>query len=165
MTERWLPVVGWEGLYEVSDQGRVRSLDRWVLNKTRRGRVLTPHLHPYGYVDLCRDATRMKTTVHSLVASAFLGPRPAGMEARHLDGNHLNNRVENLKWGTHSENMLDTVAHGTNVNANKTHCPQGHEYTEENTYTWRGRLVGRICRKCNRAAVARYKATRRAAAS
>src|SRR6266576_797367 len=105
MNETWRAVIGYEGLYEVSDLGRVRSLptnDRW----RRNGRILNQATHPNGYkqVGLSNAFRRKRTwTVHHLVLTAFIGPRPVGLESRHLDGNPGNNTPGNLAWGTRSE--------------------------------------------------------------
>lgn len=80
--------------------------------------------------------------VHRLVLGAFVGPCPAGMECRHLNGDSTDNRVENLAWGTHVENVKDVIAHGNNPMINKTHCVHGHEFTR----TYRGQ---RRCRECD----------------
>lgn len=104
--ECWLPVPGFEDQYQVSDLGRVRSL-RWATP-----RVLRPGPSNYGHLSvvLGRGNTRM---VHALVLLAFVGARPSGAECRHLDGNPANNRLDNLRWGTRTENILDAVRHGT----------------------------------------------------
>lgn len=144
MAERWVPVVGYEGLYEVSDEGRVRSLAR---NGTR-GCILKHDIHVAGYpgVRLSRDNRKKHFTVHSLVARAFLGPRLPGMECRHLNGIPGDCRLENLMWGTSAQNSQDMILHGR-TNSRITHCPQGHEYSESNTYKFDGR---RYCKACNR---------------
>lgn len=114
--ERWHPVVGYVGLYEVSDRGRVRSLDRVdSAGRQRRGRYLRGTRDSYGYlhVNLCRDGAPYQTTVHNLVARAFLGAPEPDQEVRHLNGTPANNRVENLAWGTPRENSLDRRMHGT----------------------------------------------------
>ncbi|MGC5028163.1 NUMOD4 motif-containing HNH endonuclease [Tsukamurella sp. DT100] len=137
-TEEWRAVGdGWP--YEVSDIGRVRSISRTITSSNgyqRRlnGRVLrgTPSDSGHLLVDLCDGGRRWNAKVHVLVAAAFYGPRPEGMETRHLDGDPTNNRVENLRYGTRSENHLDRVLHGTHKNAAKTHCPQGHPYSGGN---------------------------------
>lgn len=124
--ERWLPVVGWEDLYEVSDQGRVRSLDRSdPLGRHLRGRLIatSPGSHGYPMAQLYRNGSRHGRTVHSLVLEAFVGPRPAGADVCHCDGRRDNNLLSNLRWDTRSSNHADKVAHGThnrgecNVNA------------------------------------------------
>jgi hypothetical protein len=99
------------------------------------GKPLKPGKGSSGYlfVVLSRPprlfANRM---IHVLVTGAFIGPRPDGMQVRHLDGNKLNNRTENLSYGTPSENQFDRTKHGTN-NAAKTHCKYKHEFTPANT--------------------------------
>lgn len=114
--ERWLPVVNWEGLYEVSDQGRVRSLDRVdSMGRLRKGRLITtaPGSHGYPMAQLYRDGKRSGRTVHSLVLEAFVGPRPAGADACHCDGSRTNNALSNLRWDTRPGNHADKIAHGT----------------------------------------------------
>lgn len=71
--------------------------------------------------------------IHRLVANSFLGPRPAGLDTLHIDGDKTNNAVTNLRYGTRSENELDKVRHGTHHHSAKTHCKSGHEFTPENT--------------------------------
>ncbi len=118
--ERWLPIPGWEDEYEVSDLGRVRSLERLVETSDGRlhpvrGRVLNPSRRAggYRYVNLKRPGVCEKRSVHLLVLLAHVGPRPDGQETRHLDGNPENNRLDNLKYGTRVENAADKVRHGT----------------------------------------------------
>lgn len=121
--ERWLPVVGLEGLYEVSDQGRVRSLDRIVTQPNRwrdRGaetvsRRLAGRMQPihsdgrYLYVVLGR---RRKARVHILVAEAFLGQRPDGLWTLHWDDDRDNCRLSNLRYGTPADNHDDRRRNG-----------------------------------------------------
>lgn len=111
--ERWLPVAGYEGIYEVSDQGRVRSLDRTVPHGhtgTRRaaGRELRLLIDSGGYpfVHLGRRPQR-RVRVHVLVLETFVGPRPAGLCGLHRDDVKTNGRLSNLRWGTQSENIAD----------------------------------------------------------
>lgn len=161
MGERWAPVVGYEDLYEVSDQGRVRSLDRAVAmppsrrhpepwTRTISGRILKPGGKSgqvsYLTVALHREGVGRSESVHILVCAAFHGPRPEGQHVRHLNGKPRDNRAVNLAWGSRSENMLDRRAHGTDHQVNKEYCPQGHKYTPENTRYYR---TSRVCRKCH----------------
>lgn len=134
--ERWLPVVGFEGLYEVSDWGRIRSVDRKVnakyCKRLIKGVVLKPAPDKDGYQRyvLSINNRQTHTSAHKVVLEAFVGPCPDGMEACHDDGDPSNNRVENLRWDTHRNNLLDKYRHGTIF---KTHCKHGHEFTPGNT--------------------------------
>jgi hypothetical protein len=116
--ECWLPVVGYEGSYEVSDHGRVRSVDRLVRSgrgqNRIRGRVLRPWRCTGGYlqVSICRDGQRRALKVHHLVLEAHDQLRPTGAECRHMNGSPEDNRIENLAWGSRAENMADRAAHG-----------------------------------------------------
>lgn len=151
--ERWLPVPDFEGLYSVSSAGRVFSHERVYPSGWRRGaRLMRLQLASTGYlrVDL-NDAQgrRSSQPVHRLVARAFLGEPATGQMVRHLNGVRTDNRLDNLAWGTASENVHDSVRHGTHALASKTHCRRGHPYEGENLIIdHRG---GRDCRACKRA--------------
>lgn len=150
--ERWLAVPGWEGLYEVSDRGGVRGLDR-VDSRGRHcpGVLLAPFVDGVGrhQVTLTREGRRSLYRVHRLVLEAFVGPAPAGTEACHGNGQPGDNRLGNLRWDTSSENEFDKVRHGTHQHARKTQCPHGHEYSPPNTRIRRS--GARECRACTRA--------------
>lgn len=104
----WKAVVGFEGLYEVSDLGQVRSV------KTRRLKAYTKHIYDSRpFMNLWRDGKQKIMRPHALVLTAFVGPRPDGMECCHNDGNSWNNRLENLRWDTPRNNQLDRIKHGT----------------------------------------------------
>ena len=155
--ERWRDIPGHPG-YQVSDHGRVRSVDRTVTRsdghvRRYKGKVLSAPLNPDGHPVVCLYIQRKSKlhTVHSLVAETFIGTRPEGMEVCHNDGNHTNNHVDNLRYGTRSENMLDRVRHGTHTNAAKTHCPLGHELFAENIPPSIAKLGRRQCLACVRA--------------
>ena len=151
-SEAWRQVFGFEGLYEVSDQGRVRSVDRVDrLGRPRIGRVLAQRVDNTGYlrVQLHRDGVRVFRHVHRTVMEAFEGPRPTA-HACHNDGDVTNNARANLRWDTPSGNMRDAVLHGTNRQTAKTHCPLGHSLTPPNLSAsqpngWR------MCLACSRA--------------
>lgn len=102
--EAWRPVIGYERLYSVSDRGRVRS--------KRSGRIVGSKSGKYRMVWLIDGARRKHPKVRTVVAEAFHGPRPAGRVIRHLDGNELNNRADNLAYGTIAENRDDDLRHG-----------------------------------------------------
>lgn len=166
--EVWKPVEGYENYYQISNLGRVRSLPR--VKKARGGstyvflgRVLKPSPDKDGYlvVGLTGNGRQVKKTVHRLMAEAFI-PNPYGHPlVRHLNDKKNDNRIKNLAWGTYSDNQLDSVRNGTHFSANaqKTRCPQGHAYTEENTYvyTLKNGGSGRHCRECVRTRSRDYK--------
>jgi hypothetical protein len=103
--EIWKPVVGYEGWYSVSNRGRVKRIARGRSTRRGRLRVGTPDRDGYLRLVLNRYAVRTGFYVHQLVACAFIGPCPAGMEVDHIDRDVTNNRVENLRYVTHAENL------------------------------------------------------------
>lgn len=123
--EKWLPVVGYERLYEVSNAGRVRCLDRtehvrnrWggITARRRRGKMLkaSPNWNGYPAVWLVDDNKNVSgLLVHRLVYMAFVGPIPHGLDVAHNDGSRTNNWVGNLRAATRKENMADKLIHGT----------------------------------------------------
>lgn len=152
--ERWLPIVGYEGIYEISDHGQVRSLARPTYNGIGRPihtRILTPVLmtrRGYPSVSLYKDGIQKIRRIHQLVLEAFVGPCPPACECLHANDVASDNRLENLHWGSKSENITETVRNGSHRNARKTHCKRQHEFTVENTrLDWEGR---RQCRACDR---------------
>jgi len=105
--EIWKLVPGYNGGYEVSNQGRVRSFKR-----STQGRILRPGRMPSGHLSVALGRGNSQC-VHKLVLLTFNGPAPDKYECRHLNGNPADNRLANLCWGTRSENILDAVGHGT----------------------------------------------------
>lgn len=152
--ERWLPIIGYEGLYEVSDLGRARSLDRTITTSDGRvrpikGRILTPRPGKTGYLraSLSKGGVTRDYYLHRLVLEAFDRPCPDGMECCHWNDDRTDNRLENLRWASRSGNRYDSVRNGRHHHANKTHCDHGHEFTPENIIT---RPQGwRTCRTCH----------------
>lgn len=133
--EEWRPVPGYEGRYEVSDHGRVRSLgfysnNRWGTRTWRKGRVLSasPNAKGYPCVALADGAGSLSNArVHRLVLSAFAGEPPPGKpHGLHEDDDKGNNRLENLRWGTGSENQYDAVQNGLHGQSLKRRCRLGH---------------------------------------
>lgn len=124
MSEEWRPIPETDGEYEASTEGRIRSVSgtvrvfprgvRWT-TKPFRGRVLKLTTTQYGYqqVMLSVSGIKKKHWVHWLVLQTFVGPRPEGMECRHLNGQRSDNHLSNLAWGTKQENMEDQRRHGS----------------------------------------------------
>ena len=155
MLEEWRPVLGYEGLYEVSDAGRVRSLSREVRSgrgvRVVEGRVLHPTPGALGRLSVSLSNGRaVVRLVHHLVLEAFVGPRPDGAECCHGDGDASNNRLSNLRWDTHRANVLDAVAHGTHWNVSKSICKRGHPLEEPNLKPAQAAKGGRSCLVCSR---------------
>ena len=128
-------IEGHEG-YEVSDEGLVRSLDRVItrsdgVTQKLKGKILTPGVLSRGHLHVVLPG-RDDRTVHSLVAEAFLGPRPDGLEVRHANGVPSDNRLVNLSYGTKRQNSLDSIVHGSHFQARKTHCKHGHPLSGSN---------------------------------
>lgn len=120
--EEWRVVVGYEGHYEVSNWGRVRSLARVYysgvnhrIRKVESGRILVPAIQPAGYfmVTLCRDGKKVQKHIHRLVAETFLPNADPSKEVHHIDGNPKNNVVKNLVFVTHEEHFNEEAKCGT----------------------------------------------------
>ena len=156
--EIWKPVVGYEGSYEVSNNGRIFSIPR--LNSrgfSRRGRFLKPAPDTSGHlqVGLSRNGIQSRKAVHRLVLEAFVGPCPPGMEACHWDDDPTNNRLENLRWDTRSANDADMVRNGNHNMARKMFCKHGHPFDAVNTYVKPN--GSRDCRECRRNAAKKHR--------
>lgn len=102
--ERWLPIPGYEGLYSVSNFGRIRRDS--ACRSTFSGRILKPNTTKDGYktVELSAHSGAVKVRVHVIVLAAFVGPVPNGYETNHVDFDRANNKFENLEYVTHKEN-------------------------------------------------------------
>jgi hypothetical protein len=163
--EKWRAIPGYEGRYDVSDQGRVRSVTTY--HGVRPPRIMATETDRYGYpfvrLSSAGERVRSRRKIHTLVLLAFVGPRPEGMVSRHLSGDPSDARLVNLIYGTQSQNLRDAVAHGTHHWSARTHCANGHEYTPENTRR-KASKAGRICVTCDRSR-ARAGARRRRAAA
>lgn len=118
--ERWKPINNYEGLYEVSSLGRVRSIPRVVRHSL--GKILTipgrirktpPGTNGYPVVSLSKNGVVRAFFVHHLVFRAFRGEPPEGMHIRHRDGNSSDCRLSNLRIGTPKQNAADRKLHGT----------------------------------------------------
>jgi hypothetical protein len=119
--EIWKDIPGYERCYQVSNEGRVRSLDRAITQMSRWGALYTkfvdgvdlrPGRMPAGHMSVSLGRNNSQC-VHKLVLLAFVGPAPEGQECLHKNGDSSDNRLENLRWGTRSDNIRDAVRHGT----------------------------------------------------
>ena len=159
MTEQWRAIPGYEGYYEASPIGRIRSIARSV-TAVRDGKTVTWNLKSkiirprpvfgYSQVTLSVAAVHRHFRVHRLVLETFVGPCPAEMEALHANDIRDDNRLENLRWGTRSENLHDMVRNGNHHGAKKTHCKRGHPLVGENIKPQSGGRKGRACRTCGK---------------
>ncbi|MFA5306924.1 MAG: NUMOD4 motif-containing HNH endonuclease [Candidatus Babeliales bacterium] len=110
--EIWKPILGYEGRYEISNYGQVRSLDS--LHDKHRGKIMAQFSGPkgYKYIDLRNKTGKKAFAVHRLVLEAFVCPKPEGKQVAHWDGNPSNNFEGNLRWATARENIEDRERHG-----------------------------------------------------
>jgi hypothetical protein len=130
--EQWRPVPGYEGSYEVSDLGRIKSLP-----KRRRGeRILQGSTCTDGYLQVglcCGGMTRR--LVHSIVAEVFIGPRPEGLQINHIDGDKKNNDRRNLEYVTPRENIRHSFDTGLHV------APHGEAHCRAKLRPWHVRGI------------------------
>ncbi len=116
--EIWMPVNGFESIYEVSSLGRVKSLKRQVKASFFKNGIIEERIlkqansTPYPMVGLSKQGITSRFCVHALVAKAFI-PNPENKKTvNHIDGNKLNNRVDNLEWSTYQENIVHAFKTG-----------------------------------------------------
>lgn len=118
------------------------------------GRILQTNPDSEGYpsVTLHGRGARNKARVHVLAAAAFIGPCPEGQRVLHWDDVPTNNVLDNLRYGTQGENVIDCVRNGNNSNSRKTHCAKNHPFSAENTrvYIRKSGRTRRVCLTCER---------------
>lgn len=130
--------------YAVSTVGRVYSFKSKKLMSTYRD----PHNYPM--LRVCHRGVPRLVKVAELVLEAFVGPRPPGLVVRHLNDISDDSRLENLKWGTMSENRYDSVRNGVHFHANVTHCLRGHALLDPNLRASSKREGRRGCLVCSK---------------
>ena len=106
--EKWLDVIDFEGIYEVSNHGNVRSLKSGKFKKITIDKTTN---RPF--LNIWKNNKQSVVRIHKLVLEAFVGKKPQGMECCHNDGNPFNNHIDNLRWDTPKNNHADKVKHGT----------------------------------------------------
>lgn len=145
--EAWRPVLGYEGVYDVSNRGRVRRLNKAAQPLL----VLKPLYDVAGRVvaHLNRDSKRRVFQVSVLVLEAFVSPRPAGLYALHNDGVVTSNRVDNLRWDTPKANVNDMVRHGTAPWVNRDRCIRDHLLVAPNLVKAPAAVGHRQCYACD----------------
>lgn len=124
MTEIWRMVSGFEGCYEISNLGRIRSVSRWVACRSGKrlidGMILTPSCSgDYLHIPLSDSGRGDDRLIHRMVAEAFVPG--VGPIVRHLDGDNKNNAATNLAWGTYKDNEADKDRHGRLHRGTKSH--------------------------------------------
>lgn len=152
-SEIWRAIPGYEGMYEVSNQGRVRSIDRITQASNRRlrrkGKILKTHPDTHGYLQfrLWKDGLRTNAWVHQVVLTAFDRPAYQGEEGCHNNGNKLDNTPGNLRWDTKLGNMKDRRLHGTQI--------RGEQIGNSRLTEDQVREIRRLCESLSHAQIAR----------
>lgn len=147
--EEWRPIKNFEGKYEISSFGRVKSLARTVVHRNRTQpkseRILKNRINQRGYcvVVLCKDNKTYPNLVHRLVAETFI-PNPLNKPVvDHIDTDRQNNKVENLRWVTTKENCLNPLTRKKSSQSKKGHPYWGRKLTEEERNKISKALTGR----------------------
>lgn len=118
--ENWRDIPGYEGLYQVSDLGNVKSLNRIVKHSTSgyltlKEKLLKPRKSTQDrkYVDLNKNKITKRFYIHTLVAQTFIGERPEGYDICHISGDNQDNRLVNLRYDTKGQNQIDIYRQGS----------------------------------------------------
>lgn len=130
MQKEWRDVIGFEGFYQVSNYGGIRSVNHFSRNNTNGGKRMVPGkvIKPYragagyAYVTLSKNEKRHKVAVHRIVAETFIPNDDNLDEVNHIDGDKANNSVENLEWVSHKDNIIHMVKNGLTRKATPVMC-------------------------------------------
>ena len=142
MDELWANIVGYEGRYQISTEGNVRSIDRnfickgknqyknFISNRNYKGKIIKPILDKKGYlyVCLCKNNIKEVRMIHRLVAQTFINNSEKKLQVNHKNGIKTDNRVENLEWVTAKEN----IEHAYNNNLFKNQLKHLKKVQKEN---------------------------------
>ena len=134
--EEWRDIPGYEGKYQVSNLGRVKSLS---YHMSKKEKVLSPCFDNYGYylIQLSKDNSQKTYKLHRLVWEAFNGPVPEGMQINHINENRIDNRLENLNlmtpkenvnWGTRTDRAAKAMVNNPKI------CKQVIKYSKNNEF-------------------------------
>jgi len=140
LLEIWKDIPDYKGFYRVSNMGKIKRL---IGNKCKIERILKQNNgDKYGHLTvlLSKNGVGKHKYVHRLVLEAFIGICPKGMECRHLDGNPKNNKLDNLCWGTRSDNQKDSVKHKTKSNGNQ----KRENNNNAKLNNWKVRIINRL---------------------
>lgn len=131
MEEIWKDIPGYEGYYQASTLGRIRSVDREISylsgkNKVPRtdfwpSQIKTLRYRKDGYlqVNLSKNSKKGYFPVHKIISKVFLGNQPKGMDVCHNNGDRSDNRLSNLRYDTRKNNLSDTILHATRIQGEK----------------------------------------------
>jgi hypothetical protein len=113
--EVWKPIPGFDGAFDASTHGRIRTNGRCAGTRCYPEKIMRPIPLASGYlkVNLSLEGRVRQRRIHQLILETFVGPCPEGMEVRHLDGDRTNNRLDNVRWGTQQQNTEDKYRHGS----------------------------------------------------
>lgn len=122
LVEIWKAIPEFEDLYIISNYGKVKSIG--IGNNRKTGQIISTWLSPkwnYENINLYKNGNKYTFTIHQLVASIFIGNCPEGYEVNHIDNNKSNNRLDNLEYLTHSENMIHAYNFDRNISHGESH--------------------------------------------
>lgn len=130
MEEKWKDIPGYEGIYQVSNTGKIKSVSHYTRNNTNggmrltKGKILSQYKMPNGYlqVKLSKNEVREKHYVHRLVASVFINNVNNMSDVNHIDGDKENNCIDNLEWCSHKDNQIHMVKRRMTKKANPVLC-------------------------------------------